>query len=208
MTSNIHTAINAVMQGVGYVQKEKAKGLQYSFAGESALIQALRPSMVANEIYMYVSKISDVRREQYETKSGTSMTNTVITGRVTFHHAPSDTKIEVEATGEGSDAGDKSANKAMTGLYKYALRQTFMIETGDDPDKNPSEERKGKTELTEQEKKDKVIEQMDKLIKRAQAVKMEVPALDAGWDSAKMKAHYLEQYKFVQTAEEQAKAGE
>src|SRR3972149_6659785 len=29
----------------------------------------------------------------------------------------------------------------MTGLHKYAMRQTFCIETGDDPDKHLSEER-------------------------------------------------------------------
>jgi hypothetical protein len=34
--------------------------------------------------------------------------------------------------------GDKATAKAMTGAYKYALRQTFCIETGDDPDKDPS----------------------------------------------------------------------
>src|SRR3990167_1905296 len=34
--------------------------------------------------------------------------------------------------------GDKSVNKAMTGMLKYALRQTFLIETGDDPDTAPS----------------------------------------------------------------------
>ena len=41
------------------------------------------------------------------------------------------------SSGEGSDTGDKASNKALTGAYKYALRQTFCIETGDDPASTP-----------------------------------------------------------------------
>lgn len=149
---SIHEAINAVMQEVGYVKKSKSGGLNYSFAGEAALIAALRPSMVEHGIIMYVDSISDVSRENYTTAKGTQMVNTVIRASVAFRLAtsknPSTDIIKVAAIGEGSDAGDKSANKAMTGLYKYALRQTFCIETGDDPDKYPSEEREVKTEST------------------------------------------------------------
>lgn len=136
---NIHEAINAVMKEVGYVQKEKSLKLPYTYAGEAALIQAVRPSMVEHGVYMHVSRIASVEREKYTTVNGTAMVNTVIHGAVRFTHVSGDF-IEVESVGEGSDAGDKSANKAMTGMYKYALRQTFNIETGDDPDKFSSDE--------------------------------------------------------------------
>ena len=46
----IHEAINAVMDEVGYVKKSKAANLNYSFAGEAALIAAIRPSMVGHGI--------------------------------------------------------------------------------------------------------------------------------------------------------------
>jgi len=138
---NIHEAINGVMKEVGYVQKEKKQGLNYSFASEAALIQALRPVMVEHGIYAYVIEVLKIYRDNYSTKSGTVMTNTLEHGKVRFQHVHSETFIDVEATGEGADAGDKSANKAMTGMLKYALRQTFMIETGDDPDKDASVER-------------------------------------------------------------------
>lgn len=138
---NIHEAINAVMEEVGYVKKARTQGLNYSFAGEAALISALRPSMVENGIYVSVSRVIKIERENYTTAKGTAMVNTIIHAEVKFTHVKSDTFVTVESVGEGSDAGDKSANKAMTGLYKYALRQTFCIETGDDPDKHKSEER-------------------------------------------------------------------
>ena len=151
MSQNIHEAINAVMQEVGYVKKTKSGGLNYSFAGEAALIAALRPAMVEHGVYMAVSKINGITRENYTTAKGTAMVNTVISADVVFTHAPSGTFVTIASVGEGSDAGDKSANKAMTGLYKYALRQTFCIETGDDPDKYASEERAA-SELTMHER--------------------------------------------------------
>lgn len=142
MSENIHQAITAVMNEVGYVKKSRSAGVNYSFAGEAALIAAIRPAMVENGIYMHVLKIDNVTRENITTAKGAQMINTLITATIRFTHAPSGTFIDSASTGEGFDSGDKSANKAMTGLYKYAMRQTFCIETGDDPDKYPSEERK------------------------------------------------------------------
>lgn len=136
---SIHEAINAVMKEVGYVQKQRSDQLKYTYAGEASLIEAIRPSMVEHGIYMTVLEVKKVYRSAYETKSGTNMFNTLMEGIVRFTHISGD-HIDVEATGEGSDTGDKSSNKAMTGLYKYALRQTFCIETGDDPDRFPSDE--------------------------------------------------------------------
>jgi len=139
MENNIHEAIIAVMNEIGYVRKETKGNLGYSFAGEAALIRALRPAMVEHSIYANVRAVTP-QREQFTTKSGTPMNVTFIHGVVRFTHAPSDTHIDVAAMGEGMDPGDKSANKAATGLLKYALRQTFLIETGDDPDEHNSAE--------------------------------------------------------------------
>ena len=134
---NIHEAIIGVMSEIGYVQKETRGELGYSFAGEAALIRALRPAMIKHDIYANVKSVTP-HRENYTTKSSTVMNVTFIQGIVRFTHAPSNTYIDVAAMGEGADVGDKSANKAATGLLKYALRQTFLIETGDDPDADSS----------------------------------------------------------------------
>jgi hypothetical protein len=151
MEKDIHEAIVAIMKEVGYVQKQTSRELRYTYAGEAALIEAVRPSMVAHDVYMHVEQIVKIYREQYTTKSGTAMVNTLIHAVIRFEHV-SGTFIDVQATGEGADAGDKSANKAMTGAYKYAIRQTFCIETGDDPDRSPSEqfERSTKSATTPQ----------------------------------------------------------
>lgn len=137
---NIHEAILAVMGQVGYVQKQRTQGLNYSYAGEAALIAALRPQMVECGIYMSVIEIKDIAQIQYTTAKGAQMFKTQLTVVVRFTHAPSMTFIDVMATGEGGDNGDKGFNKALTGAYKYALRETFMIETGDDPDQFSSKD--------------------------------------------------------------------
>lgn len=42
-------------------------------------------------------------------------------------------------TGEGMDKGDKAGYKAYTGALKYYLADTFMVATGDDPEKDSPE---------------------------------------------------------------------
>ena len=66
-STNIHEAINAVMQEVGYVRKQSSGDLNYTYAGERALIQALRPAMVEHGIYVYPSGIDNLRLETYKT---------------------------------------------------------------------------------------------------------------------------------------------
>jgi len=43
-------------------------------------------------------------------------------------------EISVKVAGEGLDPGDKAPYKAMTGALKYALLQSFLLATGDDPE--------------------------------------------------------------------------
>jgi len=133
---NIHEAILAIYKEVGYVQKQSSQNLNYTFAGEGAFIRELRPAMIEHGVTVSVFQMDNLVQEHYITgKFDTKMVRSTAHGIVRFTHV-SGTFIDVQSYGEGSDAGDKSLNKAMTDLYKYALRQTFMIETGDDPDKD------------------------------------------------------------------------
>jgi hypothetical protein len=135
----IQKAIWAIMCEISYVQKQKSPNLNYTFAGEAALIRALRPYMEKYGVIMSVVDNKDVVFESYQTTKGSTMNRTRLSSTVRFYHAPSCTYIDVQAPGEGADSGDKSGNKANTCAYKYALRQTFVIETGDDPDEEASE---------------------------------------------------------------------
>jgi hypothetical protein len=139
VAKDVNQAIINVMNEVGYVQKSRTQNLNYSFAGEVALIKALRPEMVKQGLFLYPSGTREVIRDTFDTANGKSMNTTVVSKLFRMVHAPSGTWIEIGVEGEGSDVGDKSANKALTGAYKYALRQAFMIETGDDPDATSSD---------------------------------------------------------------------
>jgi len=43
-------------------------------------------------------------------------------------------ELTVRVAGEGADTGDKAPYKAMTGALKYALLQSFLLTSGDDPE--------------------------------------------------------------------------
>lgn len=145
--ADIGQAITRIYAAVGYVQKQAAKpqadgrrGLNYTFASEGALIQALRPAMTTQGVFVSVVEYTDLARFTVPTASGGLLNVTTCRAIIRFTHAASGTFVDVQALGEGADSGDKSTNKAMTCAFKYALRQTFAIETGDDPDKDQNHE--------------------------------------------------------------------
>lgn len=57
-------------------------------------------------------------------------------------------------TGEGIDKGDKAGYKAYTGALKYYLANTFMVATGDDPEKESPVETMNQKKLDEKLLKD------------------------------------------------------
>lgn len=130
--SKINEAIVNVYKEVGYVQKDGKIAFgntKYNFAGEAAFIRAIRPAMVDNNLFMSPSK--------YEILSTVNGLVTVY-AEFTLTHKDGET-IVVTSIGQGKDSGDKAIPKALTGALKYALRQLFLIETGDDPDNLASE---------------------------------------------------------------------
>jgi len=137
---NVHEAINMVMGRVGYVQKQDAQGLPYKFAGEAAFIKAVRPHLVDVGLVVFQSDVELLGRYEFTAKSGALGINILAKFTWTWVHAVSETSIEVTTIGEAADYGDKAANKAMTAAMKYNMRQTLVIETGDDPDTTPSAE--------------------------------------------------------------------
>lgn len=153
---DVYQAVNAVMARVGYVQKEETKALPYSFASEPAFIKAVRPHMVDVGLVLYQSDCNLLNRTEFTSKKGTAGISMLFSFRWTWVHVPSGTSFDCTSIGEGMDYGDKAANKAMTVGLKYAMRQTLVIETGDDPDYTNSDEFARSAKLKEaQERKSK-----------------------------------------------------
>lgn len=150
---SIHTARLAVMQEIGYVKKSRANGLNYTFLGETDLLEALRPIMVECGIVFHFSNSEMIHFSEYKTAKGSSMMMAVVKMNWQMIHAPSGTLIDGSSIGQASDSGDKAVAKAITIAEKYALRTSFLIETGDDPDKYASV---GAVENTHQQKQSMV----------------------------------------------------
>ena len=69
-------------------------------------------------------------------------------------------------TGEGIDKGDKAGYKAYTGALKYYLADTFMVATGDDPEKeSPEVKTEAKKGPEEKKASEKQVELINKLYK-------------------------------------------
>lgn len=123
----------AVMQEVAYVQKTVKGQLQYSFAGEAEVIRSLRPAMVKHGITVSPVSIDVLSETEYTTGRNQTRMGLLLAQIVYAFRFREETE-EVVVLAEASDMGDKRGPKVMTIGLKYALRQFFLIETGDDPD--------------------------------------------------------------------------
>lgn len=120
------------MAAVPYVQKRHSQALGYSFAGETELIEKLRPAMIQAGITCRPVAMQLVASGEYTTRKGATMRFVCLLADYEFSHGMQSERVQV--MGEAADSGDKASPKAMTLAQKYALRQYFLIETGDDPD--------------------------------------------------------------------------
>jgi len=139
----ISVYINRVMTDVGYVQKKDENKFQkYKYAGEGALLAALRPAMVRHGLVLIPSVENVSPIDEYG--------NTTVTIEYTLTHAPTGAvwPKPLKAVGVGNDrnskggVGDKGLYKAITGANKYMLFKLFQLETGDDAEKTDNEEGK------------------------------------------------------------------
>lgn len=132
--TNLLGAMQRVMQQVGYVQKTGENEFHhYSYATEADTIAALRPAMLKEGLVLTPSVFGAPHMDEHG--------NIHIVMAYTLWHAPSGEAITFYIPAAGNDrsnkgtVGDKGIYKAMTGAMKYALRQAFMLETGDDPER-------------------------------------------------------------------------
>lgn len=138
---NLVAAKLQVMRAVRYVQKQgRMQGVgSYTYAKEGDFIAELRPAMIDAGLTIAPVKTELVHTEQYQTAKGGSMNRLLVRRVFRLSHLSGEFE-DIETLGESADSGDKCANKAMTAAKKYALREAFLVETGDDPDDTPSEQ--------------------------------------------------------------------
>lgn len=105
----------------------------YSYAMASDVYEAVRGELAQR----FVIPIPNMLKADFidkPTKAGGSMTYCTATVRYDFTDAESGEVMSSTIIGAGSDSGDKSVYKALTGATKACLVNTFLIPTGDDPE--------------------------------------------------------------------------
>ena len=126
-TLNILQRINAVMQELDYLQKEKKSGMQYSFVSHDKVTGAIRPLLVKHGIVCWPTDYN-IKQEGNRTQLQCKVIYASVDDRAD--------SIIVDSFGYGIDAQDKGPGKAISYAMKYAHLKTFSLETGDDPDQD------------------------------------------------------------------------
>jgi len=142
MSAKVAKKISRVMAKVDYLQKDGKIAFgatRYSYLSEEKVTSEIRKAMNEVGLIIYPAKMEVISEKEVSTKSGASRVLNIIT-TYRIQDTESGEFVEAQAIGEGMDSGDKTVYKAMTGAFKYVQRQTFMIPTGDDPDKTASDE--------------------------------------------------------------------
>lgn len=114
--------------------------------------------------------------------------------RLTFTLTDIDTGFyeETTITGEGIDKGDKAGYKAYTGALKYYLANTFMVATGDDPEKeSPSHTMNDKQEKKASDKQIELIRKIAEEQGKAESFKEDVVK---SW-TMKQASDFISKYK-------------
>ena len=142
---NLYQKIQAVMKDVAYLCKDdkvEFGSTKYKAISEEKVTSTVRASMIKNGLVMIPVGVEMKREGQ--------ITSTQNTYKIVDADKPEDFEL-VASCGQGSDSQDKGSGKAMTYAFKYAILRTFMIPTGEDPDKISSAELDAKYESESKE---------------------------------------------------------
>lgn len=147
---NIYEKLNEIINELGPVEKNlyvPTGKSSYKAVSEKDVLDAIKPIEYKYKIYSYpVSRevIDDEQLEKIstsnnkETKTISQFMRIKTTYRFVNIEKPEEF-IDIVSYGDGIDTGDKAPGKAMTYSDKYALMKGYKVSTGDDPDKDASE---------------------------------------------------------------------
>lgn len=121
-----------VLERVGRVKKNgKNSHHGYDYVTEADLVDAVRGHL-AQEGVMVFTTVAE------HTVNGSTAT---VTLELEFVDGESGDAYKTQWVGQGQDKQDKAYYKAYTGAMKYALMKTFLISTGDDPERDADDQR-------------------------------------------------------------------
>src|SRR3954466_12099924 len=132
--TSIATKLWDVMGELGYLKNDKQHSQGWGYASEAAHKEAVQKALIKHRVLFFPtsSTVVDIREG-------------VVIVRLMYEFIDIDSgqRLSGSFDGTGSSRDDKGTYKADTGALKYALRSTFLIPTGDDPE---NEDKPRKTE--------------------------------------------------------------
>ena len=130
---NLRQKLAEVRRRIGYVQKRgHNERFNYSYV-TAADIAGSVGDILAELGVVVIPSLEEISYESTAGRGGATPMARVIMA-YTFSDVDSGEEVIATVAGQGLDAGDKAPYKAMTGALKYALLQTFLLATGDDPE--------------------------------------------------------------------------
>lgn len=138
--SDIHILIGKAMAEIGAIEKKDKNPKQgWVYRGIDSIYNSVNPVFAKYGLFI-LPEVLEQRREERTNTNGTALIYTILTMRYTIC-APDGSSVSCVVIGEAMDAGDKSANKAMSSALKYCLFQLLMIPTEEikDPDADAHE---------------------------------------------------------------------
>ena len=159
---NLRQKLAEVRRRIGYIQKRgHNERFDYSYA-TAADIAGSVGDILAELGVVVIPRLEEI---SYESAAGreeaTRMARVVMA--YTFADVDSSEEVIAKVAGQGLDAGDKAPYKAMTGALKYALLQSFLLATGDDPEDERLNAR-SKTPSSDRPINAEEIQELEKLI--------------------------------------------
>jgi hypothetical protein len=134
---NLRQRMMAAMNDITRVAKGGHNDKQgYDYTKADDIISEVRTALLAHGIVFLSSEVDQQRLPDRESRNGGAILGVVVKMQFTLMDTTSDEKLVGDHSGEGMDSGDKATNKAKTAALKYFLQQTFLIPTGDDPEKD------------------------------------------------------------------------
>ena len=124
-----------IMKDVAHIPKNGFNSFhKYKYASDTDVTAAFSKAMQKHGVLM-LSSILERSSCIYKTRKGYDTFLVTVKLEVTFIDVDSGEKFTSIFYGDGSDSDDKGVYKAITGAQKYALMKTFLVSTGDDPER-------------------------------------------------------------------------
>lgn len=146
---NIYEKMSAIVNELGTVAKnlnvDLGKGKNYKAVQEKDVLDAIKPLEEKYRVYSYPKERKVIDNSILEKETSYGITKSLYMRIETTYEFVNIDKPEEKVTmvsyGDGIDTGDKAPGKAMTYSDKYSLLKAYKVATGDDPDKDASDEK-------------------------------------------------------------------